>query len=106
VEIDFGRVFPAGERPSAARAADRLTLNLFPDACVIAVRERATDLGPGKVQWEGRVSGASLSSVTLIIDDTLMIGTVRIDREVFQIRYLGEGVHAVVDIDQSAFPRD
>jgi hypothetical protein len=106
VEIDFSRVFPGGDPPSAARAADRVTLNLFPDVCVIAVRERATDLGPGRVQWEGRVPGASNGTVTLILDDKLMIGTVRIDREVYQIRYLGDGVHAVVDIDQSAFPRD
>ena len=95
-----------GERPSAARTADRIVLNLFPDVCVIAVRERATDLASGQVQWEGRVSGSSSGTVTLILDDALMIGTVRIDREVFEIRYLGDGVHAVTDIDQSSFPRD
>ena len=106
VEVDFSHIFPGSERPSASRAADRIALNLFPDVCVIALRERATDLGPGRVQWEGRVRGASNGTVTLIIDDTLMIGTVRIDREVFEIRYLGDGVHAVTDIDQSAFPRD
>jgi hypothetical protein len=106
VEVDFGRVFPGGERPSAARAADRITLNLFPDVCVLAVRDRATDLGPGRVQWEGRVPAASHGTVTLVIDDRLMVGTVRIDREIFEIRYLGDGVHAVADIDQSKFPRD
>lgn len=106
VDIDFAAVFPGGDRPSAARAADRLTLNLFPDTCVIALRAQATDLGPGRVQWEGRVSGTPNGTVTLIIDDKLMIGTVRIDREVFEIRYLGDGVHAVKDIDQTGFPRD
>jgi hypothetical protein len=106
VELDVGRIFPAGERAAASSAADRLTLNLFPDVCLTAHRERATDLPGGQVQWEGRVPGASLGTVTLIVDGTVMAGTVRVDREVYEIRYLGDGVHAVVDIDTSAFRRD
>jgi hypothetical protein len=106
VEIDFGRVFPGGEGPSAAGAAERLTLNLFPDVCLIALRERVTDLRNGKVQWEGRVPGASPGTVSLIIDSRLMVGTLRIDREVYEIRYLGDGVHVVTDVDPSKFPRD
>jgi len=102
VEIDVGRVVPGGEGPSAAR----LTLNPFPDVCVTALRERVTDLGRGAVQWEGRVPGASPGTVTLIVDGTLMVGTLRIDREIYEIRYLGDGVHLVTDIDPSKFPRD
>ena len=106
VEVDVGRVFPGGAPPSAARAADRVTLDLFPDVCVTAIREQATDLAPGKVQWIGRVEGAPHGTAILVIDDTLMVGTVTIDRQVFRISYVGDGVHAVADIDQSAFPRD
>ena len=106
VEVDFGRAFPGGDPPSAARAAERMTLNLFPDACVVALRERVTDLGPGRVQWEGRVPGTSHGTVTLVTDDRVMVGTVRLDRETFEIRYLGDGVHAVTAIDQSGYPRD
>jgi hypothetical protein len=106
VEIDVGRILPDRERPAAARTADRLTLNLFPDVCLTADRERATDLAAGQVQWEGRVPGASPGTVTLIVDGTLVIGTVRVDREVYEIRYLGDGVHAVVDVDTTALPRD
>ena len=106
VEIDFARVFLPGDGPSAARSAERLTLNLFPDVCVIARRERATDLGRGTVQWEGRVQGASPGTATLVIDDAVMVGTIRIGREVYEIRYLGEGVHVVTDVDPSKFPRD
>jgi hypothetical protein len=105
VEVDFPRLFPAGSR-AAAGAAERLTLNLFPDACLVAVRARVTDLGPGRVQWEGRVPAASHGTVTLVIDGEVMVGTVRIDREVFEIRYLGDGVHAVAHIDPSGFPPD
>ena len=106
VEIDFSRVFPGGALPSAAHVADSLTLNLFPDVCVIAEREQATDLAPRKVQWVGRLKSAPDGRAILVVDDTLMIGTVTIDHNVFQIRYLGDGVHAVVGVDQSAFPRD
>ena len=97
VEIDFARV-----RPSP----DRLTLNLFPDVCVIAQRERTTELGRGQVQWEGHVPGAPPGTVTLVIDGAVMVGTIRIGAEVYEIRYLGEGVHVVTDVDPSKFPRD
>ena len=106
VEIDFGRVFPGGDGRSAARAAERLTLNLFADVCVTAVRDRAADLGGGKVQWEGHVPGGLPGSATVIVDDGLMVGTIRIDRDVYEIRYLGDGVHVVTDVDASKFPRD
>jgi hypothetical protein len=95
-----------GEPFAALRTADRLTLNLFPDVCLTAHRELVTDLPGGQVQWEGRVPGASLGTVTLIVAGTVMVGTVRVEREVYEIRYLGDGVHAVVDIDTSAFRRD
>ena len=97
VEVDFARVGPS---------AERITLNLFPDVCVIAQRERMTDLGRGQVQWDGRVPGATPGTATLVIDGALMVGTVRLGREVYEIRYLGEGVHVVTDVDLSKFPRD
>ena len=106
VEVDIGRLFPGGAPPSAARAADRVTLNLFPDVCVTARREEAKDLAPDRVQWIGRVEGVPNGTAILVIDDSLMVGTVTIDRRVFRISYLGDGVHAIADIDQSAFPRD
>jgi hypothetical protein len=106
VEIDFARVRPPGEGPLASRSAERLTLNLFPDVCVIAWRDRATALERGAVQWEGRVPGAWPGTATLVIDGAIMVGTIRIGGDVYEIRYLGHGVHAVTDVDPSKFPRD
>lgn len=97
VEIDFARVGPS---------AERITLNLFPDVCVIAQRERTTELGRGQVQWEGRVPGAPPGTVTLVIDGAVMVGTIRIGAEAYEIRYLGDGAHVVTDVDSSKFPRD
>jgi hypothetical protein len=106
VEVDFARMFPGGDPPAAAGSAERVTLNLFPDVCVTAVRDRATDLGPGKVQWEGHVPGGTPGTATMIVDGTLMVGTVRNDRDVYEIRSLGDGIHGVTDVDTSKFPRD
>ena len=106
VEVDFGRLFRGDTRPSAVSASDHLTLNLFADVCLTARRERATDLAGGRVQWEGRVPGASPGTVTLIIGDGLIVGTLRIDRDVFQIRSLGDGVHGIIDVDPAGFGRD
>jgi hypothetical protein len=95
VEIDLGRVFLGGTSPSAARAADSLTLNLFPDVCVTAVREQATDLAGDKMQWVGQVKGAVRGKAILVVDDKLMVGTVTISDKVFQIHTRGRR-HAVV----------
>ena len=74
--------------------------------CVIARRERAAEPGTTTVQWEGRVAGALHGTATLVVDGTVMVGTIRMGREVYEIRYLGEGVHVVTDVDPSKFPRD
>jgi hypothetical protein len=105
VQIDFGQVFPGGAG-SAAHTAPTLTLNLFPDVCVTAIRERATDVAPGQVQWTGRLEGAASGRVLLVIDGPVMVGTVRLDARVFRISYLGDGIHVVAEIDPSAFPKD
>jgi hypothetical protein len=106
VELDLPRLFPGGLPPSVARSAERITLNLFPDVCVTASREQATDLGPGKMQWIGRVEGRPGGTAILVVDGSVMVGTVTIDRRSFRIAYLGDGVHTVVEVDQSAFPPD
>jgi len=97
VEIDVARI---------RQPRDELTLNLFPDTCVIARRERVTELRPGVMQWEGRVAGAPPGTVTLIVDGEVVVGTIRVGSELYEIRYLGEGVHVVNDVDASKFPRD
>jgi hypothetical protein len=97
VEIDFSRL-----RPSP----DRLTLNPFPDVCVIAQRERTTAAGGGQVQWDGRVPGAQPGTVTLVVDGAVMVGTIRVGADVYEIRYLGGGVHVISDVDPSKFPGD
>jgi hypothetical protein len=96
-EIDAARV---------RASAERITLNLFPDVCAVARRERATDLGRGQVQWEGSVAGAAPGTATLVVDGAVMVGTVRLGRELYEIRYLGQGVHVISDVDASRFPRD
>ena len=106
VEIDVARVLPPGEGSLATRSVERLTLNLFPDACVIAWRGRATTLERGALQWEGRIPGASPGTATLVVDGAVVVGTIRAGHEVYEIRYLGEGVHVVTDVDPSKFPRD
>ena len=97
VEVDFAR---------AQASAERITLNLFPDVCVIAQHERTTEPGRGQVQWEGRVPGAPSGTVTFVIDGAVMVGTIRMGQEVYEIRHLGDGVHVVTDVDPSKFPQD
>ncbi len=97
MEIDAARV---------TASTERITLNLFVDVCVIAERERATDSAGGGVQWEGRIPGPPAGTATLVRDGDVIVGTIRLDGELYEIRYAGEGVHVIMNVDVSKFPRE
>lgn len=105
VEVNFRPVFSGNSAPTIGSSAKTIDLNLFPDVCLKAVRERVADVG-GKVEWIGHLTDVPNSRVVLVMDGKLMVGTITMDRDTYRISYLGDGIHAVTDIDQAAFPRD
>lgn len=84
----------------------RLTLNLFPDVNVTAVLDRVDKPGSSGFVWVGHVDGAPNSQVTLSVQDDVMMGTVAIPDKQYQVRFAGNGVHAVNQINQAAFGPD
>ncbi len=92
------------------RAADEklpLSLNLFPDVCLVATAT-STEVQPGRVIWTGRIPGApDGSAVTLVLADDVLIGSVEAAGPAFyQVRYAGNGVHALMRIDPAVYPPD
>jgi hypothetical protein len=83
-----------------------LELNLFPDACFTALPERTESSAPNRTTWIGRLSGAPQSQVTLAVVDRVVAGSIRAPGKLYQVRYVGNGVHAVVEVNQRAFPPD
>jgi hypothetical protein len=103
VEIRFDMLAP-GSDPAAGPG--RISLNLFDDASLVAVRERIDPAEGGGYVWVGRVEGAQNSEVTLAVGDGVMIGNIRADAAVYQVRFAGGGAHTVSQIDPSRFPAD
>ena len=90
--------------PEAAGVADRLALNFFPDAVYTAVLDRVETNSLGAFSWVGSLEGVALSQVILSVKDGVMIGNVVAPGMFYQVRYAGDGVHAIREADQAAFP--
>ena len=102
VAVDVGAV----RRSAESRAA--ITLNLFPDACLVAdVTDIAYDKD-GRLIWTGRIAGSPEgSAVTLVAADDVIVGSVNAGGPAsYQIRYAGNGVHVVMRINPGAYPPD
>ena len=80
-----------------------LTLNLFDDAIFRAVLDRR-EVRSKSVIWLGHIEGIDKSQVTLVIEDNVMAGNIRLPGAYFQVRYAGSGLHSVRQIDESQFP--
>ena len=107
----------AGQRLAAARDvaavagavepsdALTLTLNLFADTVLIGIVERTnpTASGTGYV-LAGPLDGIGSGTMTLLVYEEGMLGMVRTPTATYSIRPLGEGVHAVSQIDTSGLP--
>jgi hypothetical protein len=104
VNISFDLLTEPDGRPFAG--AHVLGLNLFSDVLFTAIRDRE-ELNPtGGFSWLGHIHGVEHSHVTLVVKDGIMVGNITLPRAFYQVRYAGNGVHAVHQIDQSAFPNE
>lgn len=82
-----------------------LTINLFERGTVIAVRDRMVTHGNGRPDtWIGHVDGEQDSEVFLTFRRKLLVGTVRIDSDVYEIKIKREGAHEITKIDLSKNP--
>ena len=55
---------------------------------------------------QGHVQKAAHSDITLVIKDRSIAGTIRMDRRVFRIQSIGDGVHLLVELDPAKLPPD
>ena len=91
----------AAARLSAGRVDARpgvVRLDLFDDVAFNAVVERTGPTSSG--YWlSGRVDGWALGSVTLVVNGEAMAGTVRAPGATYAIRSVGDGLHAIRQLD-------
>ena len=54
--------------------------------------------------WVGHLEVIALSSVILVAEDEIMAGNISLPGGFYQVRYAGNGIHAIYQINQAAFP--
>jgi hypothetical protein len=107
VRINWDRMnYPDGTDRNQPVRANRIVLNLFEDVTLNAVLDRWEDRSTASFNWSGHIEGAPRSQVTLVVEDGVMVGNLRVADSHFQIRYLGADLHVVQQIDESRFPPD
>ena len=100
VSVDIGRLARVAEGESTA-----LGLNLFDDVLLTGIIERRTPTYSGGVALSGRLVGVAEGSVTLVVNGSIVAGTVRMPGATYRIRPVGSGRHAIMQIDPSQLPQ-
>jgi len=100
VAVDFG------DLAAAASTREQLTLNLFGDASFRAVIDAVEPQGDAGSTVIGHLDGIANSSVILVTVDGVMAGSITMPGAQYQIRYVGEGVHAVREFDATKMPTE
>ena len=81
----------------------KLTLNLFDDTVLAAIVERTAPTSSG-YSLAGRIEGVELGTVTLVVNGTVVAGSVRAPVGTFRIRPVGKRLYAISEVDESKLP--
>ena len=86
-------------------SSDTITLNLFNDVVVTAVRDRMIDNVKGKTTWIGHVEGEQDSEVFLTIQGNTLSGNVQIGKDLYEIDSKGNNQHEITQVDPDKNPQ-
>lgn len=100
VGINLGYMDGTGPRGKS----DTLRLNLFSEVTLNARLDRVEDAWPNGYIWVGHLEGVPFSQVSLVVQDGIMAGTVANFDETYAVRYAGNGVHSIIQVDPGGFP--
>ena len=111
VGIDFGQIARVTKPPDGpkTRAAGKtatpqtLVLNLFDDVVFTGIVEHIEPTSSGHALW-GRLDGVELGTMTLVVNGSVVVGTVRTPDAVYTIRTAAGGAYVVRQIDESSLP--
>jgi len=81
-----------------------LQINFFEDADFSVEQTGIQSNRSGSFTWFGKVVDDEESIVILVVKDDIVVGNVESNGEFYQVRYAGDDVHAVYEIDHSKFP--
>jgi peptidyl-Asp metalloendopeptidase len=100
VRIDFD-FLKKGLSPEGDRS---IVLNFFEDVSFEATWEQLEERSSTSYTWFGRVIGAGMSELIMVVKDGAITGNIVVDGEIYQIRPVDGGIHVIREIDQGSFP--
>jgi hypothetical protein len=105
VNVNWNALKPS-DALSQGAAPDQgvLVLDLFPDVSLRAVLGKRHARSNESFTWEGHAEGDPGSQITLVVENGVILGNIRVANAYFQVRYAGAGLHVVRQIDESLFP--
>ncbi len=89
--------------------ADRITLNLFDDVLLTAIKDRLERRSLTDYSWFGHIADAPHNQVILTVEQGSMAGSITVEGEhygvdaIYQIRPAPGGLHEIRQIDQNMF---
>ena len=111
VDIDFGQLAQVIESPAGPKdppvgepaTPQTLVLNLFDDVVFTGIVEHIEPTASGHALW-GRLDGVELGTMTMVVNGSIVVGTVRTLEAVYSIRTAGDGTYVIRQIDESSLP--
>ena len=111
VGIDFGQLSQATKYDVTSRdlitgeppPPKTLVLNLFDDVVFTGIVEHIEPTASGHALW-GTLDGVELGTMTLVVNGSVVVGTVRTPDAVYSIRTAGNGTYVIRQIDESTLP--
>ena len=100
VSIDMQRLARVVEGEPRA-----LRLNLFENVVLTGIIERWAPTLSGGTALSGRLAGVPGGTVTLVVNGSLVAGTVRLPGSTYRIRPAGGGSHFIIQVDPSLLPQ-
>ena len=80
-----------------------LVLNLFDDVVFTGMVEHIEPTSSGHALW-GSLDGVELGTMTLVVNGSVVVGTVRTPVAVYTIRTVSDGTYVIRQIDESSLP--
>lgn len=84
----------------------RIVVDLIDGASHEIIIESRTSGPLATVVLQGRLRTAERSHLTLVIKETVVAGTIRLDKRVLKVQAVGNGDHLLVEIDPEKLPPD
>ena len=111
VGIDFEQLGQAMETPAGPKdpatgeppSRQKLMFNLFDDVVFTGIVEHVEPTASGHALW-GSIEGVELGTMTMVVNGSIVVGTVRTLDGVYTIRTAGDGTYVIREIDESSLP--